>query len=125
MSLRSYLLGLMVSTIFCWFSFGLILFYINPNEAGGVGLAAFYLSLFFALVGAFTLLGFYLRRWLSRNEILFAHISPAFRQGVLLSLVLVVSLILQAFRILTWWDGMFLVGSVVLLEFFFMSRKTA
>jgi hypothetical protein len=124
MSLRLYLVGLMFSTIFCWACFVLILFYVNPDEAGFVGFLAFYLSLFFALTGTFSLIGFYLRVWLSRNEILFKHISPAFRQGFFLALILVISLVLQAFRILTWWDGLLLVGSVVLLEFYFMSRQT-
>lgn len=122
MSLRFYLLGLMFSTLFCWICFILVLFYIDPEQTNLVGFLAFYLSLFFALTGIFSLIGFYLRVWLSKNEIIFRHISPAFRQGFFLSLILVVSLILQSFRILTWWDGILLVGSVVLLEFYFMSR---
>ena len=125
MSLKSYLVGLMFSTIFCWVGFILILFYINPDEASTIGLAAFYLSLLFSLTGTFSLIGFYLRVWLSRNEIVFANVSPSFRQGFFLSIIFVVSLILQAFRILSWWDGLLLVGSVVLLEFYFMSRKTS
>jgi hypothetical protein len=122
MTLKKYLIGMMISTVFCWFSWGMILFYIDPKTTGIVGLAAFYISLFFALIGLLTLIGFYLRIWFSKNEILFAHVGPSFRQAVFLSIVVVGSLVLQSFRLLTWWDGALLVASIVLLEFYFMSR---
>jgi len=124
MSLRSYLAGLMFSTALCWVGFVFVIFYINPEEASTSGLVAFYLSLLFAMTGTFVLIGFYMRVWLSKNEVIYAHISPSFRQGFFLSLIVVISLVLQAFRILSWWDGILLVGSVVLLEFYFMSRRT-
>ena len=125
MQLKSYLGGLIFSTILCWACFGLILFYIDPQESGWTGLSIFYASLFFALTGTLSLIGFYLRVWFSKNEIVYAHVFPAFRQGMFLSLILVISLVLQALRILTWWDGALLVGSIILLEFYFMSRQTA
>jgi hypothetical protein len=122
MTLKKYLIGMMISTVFCWISWGMILYYVDPETTGWVGLGAFYVSLFFALVGLLTLVGFYMRVWFSKNEILFAHVGPAFRQGILLSLVLVGSLLLQSFRLLTWWDGALFIASVALLEFYFLSR---
>jgi len=123
MTLRSYLLGMFLSTIVCWLAFGLILFYINPYNSGPLGLTAFYVSLFFASVGTLTLIGFYLRVWFSKNEVLFAHVNPSFRQAILLSIILVGSLVLQGFGLLTWWDGALFVLAIVLLEFYFISRK--
>lgn len=122
MTLRSYLIGMLISTIFCWAAFLLLIIYVDPEQASFIGFLSFYVSLFFALIGTFTLVGFYLRVWFSKNEVLFAHVTPSFRQAILLSIILIVSLILQSFRLLTWWDGALLVGSVVLLEFYFMSR---
>lgn len=122
MTLRSYLIGMFISTLFCWASWVLILIYIDPEQTSFIGFLSFYVSLFFAVIGTLTIAGFYLRVWFTRNEVLFAHVVPAFRQAILLSLILVVSLILQSFRLLTWWDGALLVGSVTLLEFYFMSR---
>lgn len=122
MTLRSYLLGMFLSTIVCWLAFGLILYYVNPYNSGALGLIAFYISLFFASIGTLTLIGFYLRVWFSKNEILFAHVNPSFRQAILLSIILVGSLVLQAFRLLTWWDGSLFVISIVLVEFYFISR---
>lgn len=123
MTLRSYLIGMFVSTLFCWVSWILILVYIDPEQTSPVGILSFYISLFFAMVGTLTLCGFYLRVWFSKNEVLFAHVAPAFRQAIFLSIILVGSLVLQSFRLLTWWDGALLVGSVTLLEFYFMSRQ--
>lgn len=123
MTLKKYLLGMMLSTVFCWISWGMILVYVDPETTGVIGLTAFYVSLFFALIGTLTLAGFYLRVWFSKNEILFAHVGPAFRQAIFLSLVLVGSLVLQSFRLLTWWDGALFIASVALLEFYFISRQ--
>ena len=122
MTLRSYLIGMFISTVFCWVSWILILVYIDPEQTNFIGFFSFYVSLFFAVIGTLTIIGFYLRVWFTKNEVLFAHVVPSFRQAILLALVLVVSLILQAFRLLTWWDGVLLVGSIVLLEFYFISR---
>lgn len=122
MTLKKYLIGMMISTVFCWISWGMILYYVDPGTTGVVGLGAFYVSLFFALVGLLTLVGFYMRVWFSKNEILFAHVGPSFRQAILLSLILTGSLFLQSFRLLTWWDGALFIASVALLEFYFLSR---
>lgn len=123
MTLRSYLMSMMLSTFFCWFSFGLILFYVDPTKAGFWGLAAFYASMFFATCGTFTLMGFYLRVWFSKNEVLFSHVLPSFRQAILLSIVLCVSLILQSFRLLSWWNGVILVAACALLEFYLRNER--
>lgn len=124
MTLRSYLIGMFISTLFCWASWVLILVYIDPEQASVIGFLSFYVSLFFAMIGTLTITGFYLRVWFTKNEVLFAHVIPSFRQAILLSLILVVALILQSFRLLTWWDGALLVGSVTLVEFYFMSRMS-
>jgi len=123
MSLRKYIIGMIFATIFCWIAWGLILFYIDPGAAGIVGLACFHASLFFSLIGTFTLVGLALRIWFSHNEVLFAHVGISFRQAGLLSLVIAGCLILQQFRILNWWDGALFAVSVGLLEFYFMNRS--
>lgn len=125
MTLQRYLFGIAVSTLFCFVAFGLIVFYIDPFDTGLVGYLCFYLSLFFSLIGAYTLGGFYLRLWFSRNEVIYAHVAPSFRQAVLLAMIVIGCLLLQAFRLLTWWDAVLFAASVVLLEFFFLSRSTS
>ena len=122
MTLSAYLWGMVASTILCLVSWALVISYVDPTT-NLIGIALFYLSLFFFLASFFTLVGFYLRRKISKDKIEFAQTSEAFRQGVLFSLVFVGMLILQGFRILTIWNaGLFIIG-IGLLEFYFMSRK--
>ena len=122
MTIRSYIIGMAVSTLLCFGAWILVLINIDPFTANFAGLVLFYLRLFCALIGTFTLIGFYSRVWFSKNEVIFSHVGPAFRQGALLALILVGCLALQSFRILDLWSGGLFVASVVLLEFFFMTR---
>lgn len=112
-----------IVTLVCWLGWITVLFYIDPHSTGVVGLILFYLSLFFALIGTFSLLGFFFRVWFLKTEMIFRHVGIAFRQALLFALLLVGSLILQGMRVFTWWNaGLFLV-SLSLIEFFFLSRK--
>jgi hypothetical protein len=123
MTLRTYLWGMAVSTILCFMSWMLIVVYIDPTTTNLIGIALFYLSLFFSLIGLFTLVGFFLRRKLFKNETEFAQTGIAFRQGVLLSLVFIGSLMLQNLRMLTLGNVVLLIFGLSLLEFYFLSKK--
>jgi len=122
MTLRAYIIGMLIATLFCLSSFILVLFYINPFETNILGVICFYLSLLFSLTGIFTLLGFYIRKWLTHNEIIFAHVGISFRQAFLFSLCIIGCLILQSMRMFSFWTGGLLVASICLLEFFFLAR---
>lgn len=125
MRIRHYIWGLVISTLICWAAWALILFYIDPTTSGFIGPLMFYVSLFFALVGTFTLIGFFLRVWFSRNEVVYAHVSTSFRQGILLSVAVTGVLVLQSFRYLTWWSLLLFVLAVIILELFFVSQSKA
>ncbi len=122
MTLRNYLLGMTVGTVLCWLSFCLVVFYLDPTLGAVSSFIFFFASLFFSLVGTFTLFGYYFRKWKTHDEILFAHIGPAFRQGLLLSSTIIIILILSALKILTWWNLLILLCVVILLEFFFLAK---
>lgn len=122
MTLRSYIGGMFISTLLSLGAWVLIIFYIDPTVSGPLGFVLFYLSLFLGLVGLFSLVGFYLRRKISKKEIAFAHVSPSFRQGIFLAVILVGCLLLQSFRVLNWWSGGLFIASIILLEFYFISR---
>ena len=87
-----------------------------------MALAAFYGSLFFGLVGTLTLIGYYGRVLASRGEVIYANIGVSFRQAVLIAFAVVALLILQSFRLLTWWDGGLLVVAIMLLELYFRAK---
>ncbi len=122
MSLKLYLLLLLAVTLVAWGLFGFILFSAAP-ENGKLVLIAFYATLLFGVMGTFTLIGYVIRSRSSRGEELYANLGISLRQGLLLSIGLLGVLLLQSIRLLNWWDGCLLVGFLVLLEFFFLSRK--
>lgn len=108
MTLRSSLFVFAVGTGFAWTAFLLILFTVPPDVAGPLGEAFFFGSLFVALTGTLTILGV-LGRVRASALLPALHIGPAFRQGVLLAAAAVGTLLLQRFRVLRWWNILFLV----------------
>jgi uncharacterized membrane protein YidH (DUF202 family) len=106
-----------------WIAWTMVITQLDPLESTGTGLSLFYISLFFGLVSLFTLLGFGLRQWLSKEEIHERHLSLSLRQGLLLSGCTVLCFSLLMLGVLRWWNGLLVVGIAVLLEMFFTSRN--
>ncbi len=123
MSLKTYLRGIGASTLLFWVSWVLVISTIDPQHAGGVGFLAFYLTLCCALVGTLTLVGFYGRLIFSAADDLTAHLSAAFRQGMLVALYVIGSLVLQSLGLLHVWVSALFFVIIVLLEFVFLARK--
>ena len=101
-----------IAFILCWLSFFMVIFFINPQEAGFLGFFLFYLSLFLALTDTFALAGFFLRIWLLDRPI-FTQVIVSFRQAIWFSLFVVFCLILQSKRLLNLW--------VIILSILFLS----
>lgn len=123
MTLRTYLIALAAATLVCWASFAMILFYLSPLDSSWIGPTFFFVTLFFSLIGTITLLGFSFRIFFARNEMVFSALNTSFRQGMLIALAIVGSLVLQAFRMLTWWDAALFIIALALLELFFITRE--
>jgi len=122
MTLRSYLNAMSVATSFAFIGWSLVILYIDPKSSGYMGLFLFYATLALALMGFFTLMSFSLKRWVSNNEVIFAHISSSFRQGFWLSIIIVGTLMMQGAKILNWWIALLFIGSIALLELYFISE---
>lgn len=123
MTHHRYLAIIGTAGVFSWIAWIVVLNKLDPFESTGLALGLFYLSLFFALICTFTVLGFYFRVWLNRNEIYYSHINVALRQGFLLTLIALGCLTFQLLGVLTWWSGMLLIASVTLVEFYCMARE--
>ena len=123
MTLSTYLIGISVSTLLCWTAWGLTIINVDPQTTGSWGIVSFFISLFFAIVGTFTIIGFYLRLWFTSNEYYYENITISFRQAILVSVVVVGLLGLQALRILNLFDGILFISSILLLEFYFLARR--
>ena len=124
MTLRSYLWGMRVSTVFALAGWALVVLYIDPEKSGAVGQLLFYGSAFLLFAGLailfFTRLG---KKSDGPEEVAVAHIGTSFRQGILLSILVLILLFFQEKGILTWWDGLLVVAGIFLVELYFLSHR--
>lgn len=118
----SFLTGILIATFFSWASWFVVLYKLSPFSQPALSLSLFYASLFIALAGTFALIFYFLRVWANKKEIYNVHLNTSLRQGVLLSVMIIVGLGFQRLRVLTWWDGLLLLAIVLLIEFYFHSR---
>lgn len=106
------------ATIIAWFGFFIIINTFDPFTGNIIAFILFYLSLFLSILGTFSLLGFWFRKlWNKKRGIMRVMVTESFRQAIIISGVLVVALLLQATRILTWWNMLLLIILASFLEF--------
>ncbi len=128
MNLPVYLAGLVFAVLLAGGCLTAILVYLNPISSDLLVFILFYLSLFIGSSGVITLIGFFIRRISRRRraslpiEQAIHNLEVSFRQGLLLSIILIVTLILQSNRILTWWYLLILVGAIGLIEWWLSKR---
>ena len=125
MTLRQYLILMSIGTAICWVVWFLVIGNIDPNEAGVFGFLFFYASLFLALSGTISVIGFLLRKQLIKNdEIAFHHVRHTFRQGIFISLLILLILLMSQYQLLNWWTGMIAMLLFLVLEsIVFANRK--
>ena len=124
MTLKSYIWGMRLLTLFSFIALGLVVNFIDPERSGLTGKILFYLILFFALSGFFNLLLLWLRKKTLGTGAVALNVGLSFRQGILLSIFVAGILGLQSFRVLIWWDGLLLLAGIFLVELYFLSRNT-
>lgn len=123
MTLRSYIWGMRFLSLLFLAVLGAVIFYVDPQDSGSTGIILFYLSAFFAFSAIFNLALLFLRKKFLSEEEVAGSVGLNFRQGILLSVLAVGIILFQGFRILVWWDALFLVVAVFLAELFFLSRE--
>ncbi|MBI4281049.1 hypothetical protein HY628_02530 [Candidatus Uhrbacteria bacterium] len=125
MSLRQYLILIVIGTLLSFSTWFLILKMVNPKEVGLLGFVLFYLALAVTLVGIISLAGFGLRMALYRDEaIVLRHVTTAFRHACFFTVIALGSLLLQGGGLLTWWNALLMVMVVTIMEFFFISKHS-
>lgn len=123
MSLRLYLLAMSLGTLLCTAAWVQIIRTSDPHTAPWFIFFFFYATLFLALVGSFTLGGFFWRIWRKREAIvLFRHVRKTFRQGVLFALLVTVAAYLKSHELLAWWSTMLLILMLVLVESIILTK---
>jgi len=129
MNLSGYLAGLVLVVFLAIACLTAILVYFSPQTSSAGVFSLFYLALLISAAGIFTLIGFFIRQIsrkkripLSQGQVV-RNLEVSFRQGFLLSIILVSVLILQSQRLLYWWGLAALVGLVGLAEWWLMKRQ--
>lgn len=126
MTLRQYVIIMMLSTTLCWVSWAFVILNVDPYTSGLLGFAFFYISFFFALLGTSSLIVFGLYRLIIKpTQPMFRYVQSSFRTAFILSLLIIGSLFLSGAGYLKWWNVALLVGlSIVTLIFFYMSKRS-
>jgi len=106
------------ATIVAWLSFFLVVSNFDPQEANAVVLIFFYFSLFLSTLGSLALIGFWWRKiWRHKKELSHKVAAESFRQATIFSTALIIALLLQATRLLTWWNIILLILVATMIEF--------
>lgn len=121
MTVRSFLIGTLLALVASWGMWLLIIFWLDPAEAGWIGFALFFLTLFLAVAATSALGGYALRRVVAPQQLAAYRVRSALRQGVWLGLLIDMLLFLQLQRLLRWWITLILIGFFLFIEFFFVS----
>ena len=95
MTTRKYLLYLSLITVIAWILWVMVVRFIDPTTGASLALLLFYLALFISLAGTFTLIGYFLRMLTAGNEITGIRLSISGRQGILFSILVIISLMLK------------------------------
>lgn len=125
MTLKQYLIIMILGTIMCWASWWLVILNIDPESAGTVGFSFFYGSLFLALLGTGSVLFFSIHRIFVRKQLIPMHhtVQKSFLEGLLMALLLIGLLYLQGEKFLQWWNAGVLGAVVVFLILFKLTSK--
>lgn len=123
MTLRTYVWGILIITLFSFVALVGIIISIDPDKSGLAGRAIFFAVLLFFLSGALNLFLLWLRKKMLGKDSAAINIGLSLRQGFLLAVLAAGLLILQGMRLLVWWDGLLLVVAVFLVELYFLSRE--
>jgi len=114
-----------IGALICWLAWFFVIVSIDPKTAGFLGFGFFYLSLFLALTGTFSTIGFLIRKKIVKNdEVVFHHVKHTFRQGIFISITVIAVMLLLQEGLLTWWNGIMLIILFFILEsVVFTNRK--
>lgn len=121
MKYQNFIRGLIISTLIFAIIILFLTFAASPEKP--VNVVLYFASLFFFILGVASIFGFYFRKWWNHNELLFENVKLSLRQSSLFALFILSLLALSALRLLTWWDGLILGISFILIELYFKTRS--
>lgn len=125
MTLRQYIIIMLIATVLCWASWAFVIFNVDPFESSHIGFIFFYISFLLALIGTISLLSFVVYRIIgSKDTPLYRYVQLSFRQGLTTSIGLITFLFLQGTSLLRVWNGIILgLLFVIIISFNISVRK--
>lgn len=118
MNIKTYNISMLMATIIAWLGFFIIINNFDPFEANLVVFIMFYSVFFLSILGTLSLLGFWLRvAWNRKRGIPRVMVTESFRQAIIFASALIIALLLQSGRILTWWNMLLLIVLATVVEF--------
>ena len=125
MTLRQYLIVMIVGTALSWIAWGLVIANVDPFYASPGAFFFFYSSLFLASLGTLALVVFAVRRWFAReSHPLFRTVQRSFHEACIIAALFVVLLALRGASLLRLWNFLaFLTALVVFFLFRWNARR--
>ncbi|MDA3840438.1 MAG: hypothetical protein PF572_05075 [Patescibacteria group bacterium] len=123
MTLKKYISTMLAVVSVSWISWIFVINIIDPYLTNWIGIALFYGSLFLALLGTASLLGFIVRFVALRQKLAFRVVNDAFRQSFFFSFFLLAILFLLSKGLFSWLNLVFLISGLSVLEFFLISVR--
>ncbi|PLX21600.1 hypothetical protein C0584_02195 [Candidatus Parcubacteria bacterium] len=109
--------------IISWGALILVIYSVNPESTNWIGISLFYGSLFLAILGSSSLLGFIIRFIALKQRLVFRLVGDAFRQSFFFSFFIVAILFFLSKDLFTWLNLAFLISALSILEFFLISVR--
>jgi hypothetical protein len=120
MNLRQYLSIMAIGTAVALSAWCIVVIAIDPITAGGLAFGVFYITLWSAAVGLITILGTLVRARKNTEEDVTVPVVRSFRQAVLLSSLIIVTLYLMGAGMFSTPVLFLLIGILGLIEFGFL-----
>lgn len=123
MSLKTYLVGIGISTFLCWAAFFLTITNIDPFTADAAGIASFFVSFFLGFLGLVILIMMYVYSRVSSVGELYERMPVLVRQALLIAFGLTALLGMQSMRVMRWWTAAMLIIILILVEISFYADR--
>lgn len=124
MSLIRFLIILAIGTILSWTALIVVVTTLDPFTNPVVAPMLFFVSLWLAMIGTMTLIGFFVRHWFEKTGVPFQQTAIALRQAALISTGLAVLLFLQRAQFLNGWTFILVILLIAGVELFFLAGHT-
>jgi hypothetical protein len=121
MTIRSFLVGIAISTLICFIAWFAVISLSDPTSSGLGGLFIFYFSLFLWLSGFLVLIGFYARTFLAPKKMPFSVLSNSVRQAIIVALAIHITLILKSMQMLNLINIILLAIFVIFAESYYLN----